>query len=151
MANNNQIIHMRIFRIIIVALLLAWNGLACAGWDEAAEALKQGDIETAFREILPLAAQGNAEAQFFLATMYGAGQGVPQDYKKSAEWLRKAAEQGNVKAQFNLGALYNEGQGVPQDYKEAAKWFRMAAEQGHVEAQFNLGLRRLSRELSPKA
>ncbi|WP_244060855.1 tetratricopeptide repeat protein, partial [Aeromonas caviae] len=60
------------------------------------------------------AEQGNAEAQFNLAQMYGKGKGVAQDIQQVVTWLRKAAEQGNAEAQFNLGVMYAKGQGVPQ-------------------------------------
>ena len=82
------------------------------------------------------AENGDAEAQFNLAVMYGNGEGVPQDYTEARVWLLRAAEQGHVVAQFSLGALYAEGaEGIPQDYAEAVVWWRRAAEQGHVFAQ----------------
>ena len=84
--------------------------------------------------------QGDADAQTFLGAMYSKGQGVPQDYKKAAEWYRKAADQGVSDAQSNLGVMYANGQGVPQDDGEAAAWYSKAADQGNASAQFNLGV-----------
>ena len=40
------------------------------------------------------AAQGDAVSEFNLAVLYHTGQGVPQDDKQAAAWLRKAADQG---------------------------------------------------------
>jgi TPR repeat protein len=65
------------------------------------------------------AAQGDADAQNNLGTLYEKGQGVSQDYTKARQWFEKAAAQGSVAAQNNLGVLYASGQGVPQDYATA--------------------------------
>jgi TPR repeat protein len=62
------------------------------------------------------AKQGYSVAQFQLGDMYHDGEGVSQDYKEAARWLRKAAEQGVVNAQYSLGGMYIYGEGVAQDY-----------------------------------
>ena len=49
---------------------------------------------------------------------YVRGNGVPQDYRETLRWYRKAADQGNASAQRNLGVMFGEGLGVPQDYAE---------------------------------
>jgi TPR repeat protein len=92
------------------------------------------DIETTIQK----AKQGDASAQYDLASMYSKGKGVVQDYKQAFTWCKKAAEQGHVWAQYGLGLLYHEGQGVPQDYKQAVYWYKKAAEQGEADAQYNL-------------
>jgi TPR repeat protein len=86
------------------------------------------------------AAQGNAEAQNNLGSLFDQGHGVPQDYAKARQWYEKAAAQGNAEGQFSLGFAYALGQGVPQDYVQAAKWYEKAATQGNVMAQFYLGV-----------
>lgn len=91
------------------------------------------------KELRPLAADGDARAQFELGFMYDRGNGVPQDYKEAASWYRKAAEQGNASAQFYLGQMCDIGKGVAQDYQEAAFWYLKAAEQGEALAQLYLG------------
>ena len=92
------------------------------------------DIETTIQK----AKQGDASAQYDLASMYSKGKGVVQDYKQAFTWCKKAAEQGHVWAQYGLGLLYHEGQGVPQDYKQAVYWYKKAAEQGEADAQYSL-------------
>lgn len=87
-----------------------------------------------------LAEQGDAGAQFYLATLYEAGQGVPPDEELAAEWYRKAAGQGHPNAQFNLGVYYANGQGVPQNLHQAIDWWRKAAEQGSADAQYYLAV-----------
>ncbi len=118
---------------------MAISWVAHAGFDEGVSAANSGDFRKAFEEWLPLAEQGDANAQFNLGLMYKNGQGVPQDYKKAVVWFRQAAGQGNASAQFGLGTMYYIGQGVPQDYKEAVVWYRQAAEQGNAKAQNILG------------
>ena len=88
---------------------------------------------------LPLAEEGDVEAQFNLGKIYLYGDGVPRSDAEAARWLRLAADQGHAKAQNMLGILYQEGEGLPQDYAEAAKWYSLAAEHGNAYAQFNLG------------
>jgi TPR repeat protein len=89
---------------------------------------------------LPLAEQGDVEAQNNIAWMFAQGKGVPKDYSEAVKWWKLAAEQGNSDAQYNLGVLFSNGQGISQDYKEATKWYRLAADQGNAKAQFNLGI-----------
>lgn len=67
------------------------------------------------------------------------GIGVDKDFKKAAQWFRRAAEKGHAVAQYNLGIMTYLGQGVDQDYRQAAEWFRRAGEQDHAAAQYNLG------------
>jgi TPR repeat protein len=62
----------------IVVAMPAWAGL-----DEGLEAAIHGDDATALRELLPLAQQGNAAAQYNLGVMYSNGRGVPQDYAQA--------------------------------------------------------------------
>ena len=124
------------FAVLLVVLAApAW-----AGFDEGLAAYNRGDYATALREWRPLAAQGNAAAQYNLGLMYDKGHGVAQFYAEAAKWYHRAAEQGVVAAQHNLGVMYYQDQGVVQDYAEAVKWFRKAAMQGHASAQYNLGV-----------
>ena len=75
----------------------------------------------------PLAAQGDARAQFKLGVMYRHGEGVPKDVQEAVTWYRKAAEQGHVRAQNNLGVMYDMGQGVPKDFVRAHMWYNIGA------------------------
>jgi TPR repeat protein len=73
------------------------------------------------------AAQGNAEAQFYLGVMYRQGNGVPQDYVQARQWWEKAAAQGDARAQGDLGFMYYLGDSVPQDNVRAYMWYSLAA------------------------
>ncbi|MEX4489508.1 sel1 repeat family protein [Haemophilus influenzae] len=117
----------------------AWADTPVQQFQQGLTAYKQSDYQTAFKLWLPLAEQGNADAQFNLGLMYEEGRGVKQDDFEAVKWFRKAAEQGDETAQFNLGVMYGKGRGVKQDDVEAMKWFRKAAEQGNAHAQALLG------------
>jgi TPR repeat protein len=99
------------------------------------------DILAAERQTLRTqAAQGDADAQYTLGTLYEFGIGVPQDYTKAREWYEKAAAQGYAIAQKQLGTLFEFDSGVPQDYAKARQWYKQAAAQGLTEAQYRLGV-----------
>ena len=87
---------------------------------------------------------GDPDAMFGLGEMYRKGLGVPQNYRKSLSWYRKAAEGKHAKAMFNLGLIYQlgseSGYGVLQDYHQAEHWYQMAAKRGHARAMCSLGL-----------
>ena len=91
----------------------------------------------AFRELLPLAEQGDAKAQNSLAAMYALrGTGVSRNATEAVKWWRKAAEQGHEGAQIRLALMFRNGWGVSKDAAEAVKWYRKAAEQGDADAQY---------------
>jgi TPR repeat protein len=126
--------------ILAIAIALGFQQAALAGFAEGATAYNNKNYAVAYREILPLAKAGNADAEHLLGLMYYMGRGVPQDYKQALEWHRKAAQQGKADAQYVVGAMYYTGNAVIQDHKQAVTWFRKAAEQGHADAQQVLGL-----------
>lgn len=84
------------------------------------------------------AEQGDAKAQFELATAYFRGIDIEQDYQHAIKWYQKAAKQGMPAAQHNLGHAYSQGLGVNPDDDQAVYWYRKAAEQGDWRAQNNL-------------
>ncbi len=129
---------------LAVAFFVLFSGFAAPAnadsYQAGLEAYKRGDYAAAHREWLPLAQQGDADAQNGLGVMYASGEGVPEDDRETVKLIRRAAEQGNATAQNILGWMYSGGRGVPEDDREAVKWFRRAAEQGDARAQFSLGL-----------
>src|SRR5579863_5978265 len=122
----------------LFALLIA--PLACAELAAGLAAYQRGDYRKAFRELDPLALGGDAIAQYTVARMYLAGQGVPRDAADGLRWLRKAAGSGLASAQYQLGARYQFGIDLPQDYARAAAWYLKAADRGLAAAQFRLGI-----------
>ena len=68
-----------IVKLLLIVPILLWSSVAAADFRAGVEAYVRGDYTTAYKEWLPLAEQGQAEAQFFLGVMYADGDGVPKD------------------------------------------------------------------------
>jgi len=72
---------------------------ACAGPRMAQElqagkmSFEAGYYKEAFRQLLPLAVKGKAEAQYAVGYMYYYGYGVAEDAESGMFWMTKAAEQ----------------------------------------------------------
>jgi TPR repeat protein len=112
---------------LICGAVFAWRGY------------KERKLTERIRVCRISAEQGDAQAQFKLATLYHRGKGVSQNYSEALRWYRKAADQGNAMGQYGVGFMYELGQGVPQDYAEALLWYRKAADQGYSKAECGLG------------
>jgi hypothetical protein len=100
---------------IAILSILIWFGCFTYSYaqdeeSDAADVIKgvvaaeRGDFSTAFKELYPLAEQGNSVAQYMLGLMYARGDGVKD----------------------------LDGDGIERDHKEAGKWYRLAAEQGNI-------------------
>lgn len=125
--------------LMLTTLLLWGNTVSAADLSKGWVAYTSDDYEAALAEWVPLAKQGVAAAQYYLAAMYARGEGVQASDKTALKWATKAAEQGHIDAQVALGAAYRQGKGVPQNMKTSAKWYTKAAEQGRASAQRQLG------------
>jgi len=120
----------RLSIFILIGFLLGLAAPAWAGYQEGIDAYKRGDYDTAMTEWRSLAEQGDAEAQWFLGSMYYQGEGVPQDDQEAVRWYRQAADQGDAYAQNTLGYMYHDGKGVQKDSIQAYMWWVLSAEQG---------------------
>lgn len=127
----------------LVALLLALAGPASADVESGWQAFLNGDYVTALAELEPIAAAGDATAQYYLGVLYDHGEGVVRNYKTAVGWYEKAAAQGHRDAQFNLGMIYYNGAGaagdpgaVAQDKAAAAPWLDQAADNDHPMASY---------------
>ena len=69
-------------------------------------AYDRANYQTALNIWMPLANEGDADAQNKVGEIYERGLGGPPDYTLAAAWYRKAADQGHPRAQINLGFLY---------------------------------------------
>ena len=94
---------------------------------DAQRASDEGNHAKAAKLFKPLAARGNAVAQFKLATMYYSGKGVKRNTKEAVKLYLRSAEQGHVVAQSNLATMYYRGDGVPKDFVMAHMWKNLAA------------------------
>ena len=120
------------YLIPIAILIGTFASTLCAQTDSTPEEI--GEIRTRAEE-------GNAQAPYDLAYMYGAGKVVPQDFTEMVRLLRLAGNQGHVKGQYDIASIYDKGLlGIPKDAVEANRWFRLAADQGYTQAHYALGL-----------
>lgn len=85
------------------------------------------NAKKAAKELEKLAGN-DAEAAFYLATLYETGNGVGQDMTKAVELYRKAADMGYGKAQSYLADIYYEGRGVDKDLVTAVALYQKARE-----------------------
>jgi TPR repeat protein len=90
-------------------------------------------------ELEQLAAAGDARAHVELASRYGVGEGVKQDFGKAAALLKAAADRDDPDGETHLGTLYYFGTGVPQDKAMAVSFFERAAKHHHPLGDFWLG------------
>ena len=113
-----------------------------AGFDQssAEKAYESGDFETAFREFLKSAKNGDSYSQFMAANMYAQGEGTAENYPEAVYWFRQSAAQGYVPALYSIGILEMLGEGTAPDLSGAARHFKTAAENEHAPAMYSLGL-----------
>jgi localization factor PodJL len=86
------------------------------------------------------AANGDATAEFEVATRFAEGRGVPQNLTEAAAWFERAANKGLVPAQFRLAGLYEKGTGVRKNLDTARRHYIAAAGAGHAKAMHNLAV-----------
>jgi len=127
--------------LFVVALsLLTFPACSGGGFEAGQQAFDDGEYDVAMDHWMPLAEDGDAQAQFGVGYLYEEALGVPLDYKEAIHWYRLAAESGHASSQLNLGIIYMvDHDGMPHDLNRSADWFRMAADQGNPKAQYYLG------------
>jgi TPR repeat protein len=67
-----------------------------------------GNYKQSFHELLPLASQGNANAEYAVGYMYYYGYGVPLDAESGLFWMQKAADQHYEPAIKALDMIHNQ-------------------------------------------
>ena len=134
----------RMMKRPILATIIAL-GLASplsAGTVEGLSAFARNDFAGAFRELLPEAKGGDAEAQIMLAILYAEGKGVRRDAAEAVVWLKQAAKV-QPDADYVLGDIYSQDPQLRDD-AEAARAYRRAADQGFAPAFSKIGMIYLS-------
>lgn len=82
MRRNSKMLLQRCLTTAFICSILSIGNLAAAPMDEGISAYLKGNYKKSLAIWEPLAAQGNAEAQYWLGSLYFNGQGgVLQDYK----------------------------------------------------------------------
>lgn len=125
-------------RLSFCALTVLIGASLCNGANlaSAKAAYKKKDYATAFKELDPLAKQGDAEAEVLLGRMYLMGDGVLKDPDEANKMFQAAAAQGNADAEFFLGMPSVMSH---QNVAQGLKWLRLSAEHGNQDAQLLLG------------
>jgi len=103
--------------------------MAESGSDSGLSAYQQGNFRQALDAWLPLAAQGDATAQFNLGQLHRLGKGVAQSDREAIRWYRRAALQGHPMALHNLRLMLREGR-VPADERDALETIIAGLESG---------------------
>ena len=120
---------------MVMLLMLAISMPVAADFMAGGNAYKRGDYETAVKEFIPAAENGDHRAMYALGSMYAAGRGVKRDLQEAFKWFSKAAQYGRPDAEFKLGIMYADGLGVERNYETACSWFEKAAKKGYPQAQ----------------
>lgn len=90
-------------------------------------AYDRANYGSALKIWLPLANNGDKQAQTYVGEIFEKGLGMAPDYQVAATWYRRAADQGYARALVNLGFLYEKGMGVGKDPTAALNLYRRAA------------------------
>ena len=120
-------------------MIICFSLSSFAGYDEGIAAFEKKDYVTAFKELLPVANSGNAQAQYYVSRLYTAGQGVEKDKKEAFRLLALSAQQGVQESEYMLALYYLGGIEVPLDKKEPIRLLTHSANRGYIPSQFQLG------------
>lgn len=103
--------------------------------EDAMHAMRDGDFAEAYCMLRPLAASGDAEAQYNIGWMYLNGYGLSINDSLALEWWQRASDQGYTDASFSLAVLYSLGEGqVKKDSDVALDYYLIAIDDGHEDA-----------------
>lgn len=99
------------------------------------EAIRSGNHAEAFSQLIPLAREGNPEAQYNMGWLYANGIGGKVDVPTAVYWWKKAAAGNHAASQFSLGMVYLTGDGktIKKNVPEAIHWHMRSARNGYEE------------------
>lgn len=89
-------------------------------------------------QVVRLAEEGDAKAQYLIGTVEFLGIGQPPDSRAGLAWYERAARGGEILAMHNLGWAYGAGQGVEQDREKAFSWYLRAARAGYAASMYEV-------------
>ena len=121
-----------------MSLLLIPNIGATQDFEKGLSEFSSENYDAALREWMPLAVQGQANAQFAIGVMYATGRGVNKSNSEAAYWYLLSAKGGNVLAQIEIGTMYAFAPAfdgaVDLDFVASHMWLNIAASSGNEEA-----------------
>ena len=103
---------------------------------------QQGQYDIARKMWMPMAENGDCDAEYALGLLYFNGLSVRKNYSTAFKWWEGAAEQAQPQALNSLGVVYShqrvpyttldckKGCGEPKNLVKAYKWFGLAKEFG---------------------
>jgi TPR repeat protein len=109
---GNELKEFVVLQRVIILILMSLFLQSCASQredyrlDVGKRNFKEGDYKAAFHELLPLALQGNTQAEYAVGYMYYYGYGVPADSESGMAWMDRAASQGSMQAQRALQEIH---------------------------------------------
>ena len=105
------------------------------------------DLSTALYWFSKSAENGNAYAQYKLASYFDEGQEIPQDAEIAqkyyvdalAGFIQQDEIEPDAQLEYRIAMMYLRGKGVPADEQTALRWFIRGAEHGFSSASYQAG------------
>jgi len=118
------------FRRMFLSLVLLGSSTVCwaVSLPEAIATFDRQEYPLAYQQLLPLAEQGNGEAQYYIGGMLVEGMGVSADANKGVYWLEQSVKNQYALAAKMLGNMYLSGMGVPMNMQKGAEYTIMFEE-----------------------
>jgi tetratricopeptide (TPR) repeat protein len=104
-------------------------------YEDGFESYQRADYRAAFRNLKPLADDGDSRAAYQLAEMYDYALGVRQNYSEAFYYYYDAANIGHGEAQFKLAGRYDTGLGVGKNKLLALTWYMIALKNDSLSAR----------------
>ncbi len=83
----------------------------------------------------------DSDGEYYMATAYLNGAGVPKDEAQAALWFKRSADRGHPVSQFWFGEMTAKGRGgLTADWKAALPYFEKAARSGMANAFVEIAL-----------
>ena len=97
-------------KILTVLFTLLIASSTFADYNTGVNAFNSGDYRTAYKEVLPEANKGNAEAQWAIGMMNYHGNPMQSDISEAAAWFKKAGNQGHSESSLVIANMYFSGE-----------------------------------------
>ncbi len=98
----------KLINSVTLIWLLSFSYCYAQNYNDGLQAYKSGNYRQALEIWLPLAKNGDADAQYKIGLIYDLGKSLEEDDIEAAKWYRLAADQGHDWARAKLAALENE-------------------------------------------
>lgn len=124
---------------VVFALSTMLAAPVFAGLNEAVQAFKGGNYQTAYPELFALSEEGNAEANYYMGRIYKDGLGVIPDSMKALRYFENADKALNSDATVELAKMIIAGEGIEKNTDLGLQYLKKAAYAGNEDALYELG------------